>query len=359
MRAATPGMPTAPAAGPYGEDFEPLRIRPYVHLAAPVGAAADAPPPDAVPPEALSADALSAEQFGDPASTMPLFLPQGHDPGAGPGGPGGPGVPPGPLPPERTPPPEADPLNGPPTRPHAVPLTDPHADPHAALPPYDEHPDATSGFAPDAAPDVTPDVAPGPRRSRRRAPDPRHAGRRPSIVVLGVAAAVVAVIGTAAFAGGLFGGDEADRVMPDPSAPAWPSDQPEPPSTEASGSTLASPSATPSPSASSTPPAPRPSDGTGGSATDTGSTPTRAETRTKAPTAGTSLSRGDRGQGVTDLQHRLRELGLYDGPMHGRYDKNVEKAVAAYQARRGITADPRGVYGSTTRGSLEGETAGR
>ncbi|MCP9988248.1 peptidoglycan-binding protein [Streptomyces sudanensis] len=61
---------------------------------------------------------------------------------------------------------------------------------------------------------------------------------------------------------------------------------------------------------------------------------------------------------MLELQHRLREVGLYGGAMNGRYDKNVERAVARYQAHHGITADPPGVYGPATRQALEGETSG-
>ncbi|NKY15815.1 peptidoglycan-binding domain-containing protein [Streptomyces somaliensis] len=61
---------------------------------------------------------------------------------------------------------------------------------------------------------------------------------------------------------------------------------------------------------------------------------------------------------MLELQYRLRQLGMYGNAMDGRYDKGVERAVARYQERRGITADPSGVYGPTTRRALEAETFG-
>ncbi|WP_236240539.1 peptidoglycan-binding protein [Streptomyces sp. CC228A] len=80
----------------------------------------------------------------------------------------------------------------------------------------------------------------------------------------------------------------------------------------------------------------------------------------QTPTAeGPTLRLGDRGQEVSELKHRLRQAGAYDGPMHDRYDRDVERAVAAYQQREGVTGDPSGVYGPATRAALEGETAAR
>ncbi|WP_181018904.1 peptidoglycan-binding domain-containing protein, partial [Streptomyces fradiae] len=197
-------------------------------------------------------------------------------------------------------------------------------------------------------------------------------------------AAVVAVAGTVAFVGGLFDGDgTSDRVAPNPSAPPWPSPDgvtspsPDPsasvPPRTSEGPTAAPtspdgsasrPSAAPSPYATRTVrpstapaprteesaparPGPRPEDSRPGAGADTDD-----------GTDGATLSRGDRGEEVLGLQQRLRSIGFYDNAMNGRYDKNVERAVAAYQQRRGIGGDSPGVYGPETRRALEGETGG-
>ncbi|MEV7344240.1 peptidoglycan-binding domain-containing protein [Streptomyces sp. NPDC093544] len=73
--------------------------------------------------------------------------------------------------------------------------------------------------------------------------------------------------------------------------------------------------------------------------------------------AAQSLQRGDKGPEVTELQLRLRELALYIGEADGDYNGQVEDAVTRYQWARGITADELGVYGRTTRASLEAETS--
>lgn len=44
-----------------------------------------------------------------------------------------------------------------------------------------------------------------------------------------------------------------------------------------------------------------------------------------------SLDTGDRGALVLWAQSRLTELGHYDGPLDGRYDLAVSKAVRAFQ----------------------------
>ncbi|WP_222946976.1 peptidoglycan-binding domain-containing protein [Streptomyces sp. TRM49041] len=217
--------------------------------------------------------------------------------------------------------------------------------------------------ATDLAGPPPPDVTLGPRRSRRREDVRRPAAARRPGAVIGVAAAVVAVVGTAALASGLFDTDgSADRLAPDPNltAPPWPSatapptatttdapSQPPSPSSSPSSSAPASASASESREPAATTPAPP------------GQQPTRTFKSEPLTANGPTLTRGDRGQPVSDLQHRLRELGLYSGPMHGRYDKNVEQSVATYQADRSITGDPRGTYGTTTRASLESETVGR
>ncbi|WP_443077020.1 peptidoglycan-binding domain-containing protein [Streptomyces sp. SP18CS02] len=77
---------------------------------------------------------------------------------------------------------------------------------------------------------------------------------------------------------------------------------------------------------------------------------------TEVPTPHPVLRRGDRGGAVNDVQSRLSRIGLYDGPIDGRYNGPVSRAVGAFQDRYGITGDERGVYGPATRAALEART---
>lgn len=212
------------------------------------------------------------------------------------------------------------------------------------------------------------------------APDPVQPRRRRPFGALAVGAAVAAVVGTAAFAGGLFGGDDsrdealpeattsvpdtedepAASVAPSPSASAAPSRTP-----SASATPSASPSASASPtknqeptptataSASPTASAPATPDGGGGASS---APPAEAP---PAELAGPSLRPGDRGPEVAELQNRLMEVWLYSGPSDANYNDRVENAVAIYQSYKAIQGDPAGVYGPNTRRALEAETSGR
>lgn len=254
-------------------------------------------------------------------------------------------------------------------------------DPHLAHPPNGPRaPYAPLGGDADGDGAGEVDVTPGPRRSRRQ----QGGRKRPGVVVAAVAA-VVAVIGTAAFASGLFDGAEtSDRVAPDPdlSAPPWPSaDESGTPSPSTSTSASTSTGTTPGTATSASPEesaSPSAAEEPSPSVSGTSASPARPEAtevrvtasvrpRSEAPSptretgqvSGSTLSRGDEGEEVRELQLRLRQTGFYDDAMHGRYDKNVERAVARYQERRGITGDAPGVYGPATRAALEGETSGR
>ncbi|MCX4708491.1 peptidoglycan-binding protein [Streptomyces griseus] len=212
------------------------------------------------------------------------------------------------------------------------------------------------------------------------APDPVQPRRRRPFGALAVGAAVAAVVGTAAFAGGLFGGDDsrdealpeattsvpdtedepAASVAPSPSASAAPSRTP-----SASATPSASPSASAAPtrsqeptptataSASPTASAPATPDGGGGASS---APPAEAP---PAELAGPSLRPGDRGPEVAELQNRLMEVWLYSGPSDANYNDRVENAVAVYQSYKAIQGDPAGVYGPHTRRALEAETSGR
>ncbi|NEA38981.1 hypothetical protein G3I42_06795, partial [Streptomyces sp. SID11385] len=131
----------------------------------------------------------------------------------------------------------------------------------------------------------------------------------------------------------------------------------------------ASASSSPSASASGTTPSPGVSASVSpaASASEAGSPlPTRTEVR-KPPTAGPSeqrppegvtaavLRRGDSGPEVTELEARLRAVGIYPGREDGRFDRTLQYALTTYQVTRGAS-DEHGVYGADTRTKLEGET---
>ncbi|MFE7140948.1 peptidoglycan-binding protein [Streptomyces sp. NPDC057644] len=329
------------------EDFDPLRIRPYVTLTDHAGASSGTPEggqPGRRAGEVPGAEQHGADAPGAAATTMPLspFLGgDGSGVGTGTGTGAGAGV-------------------------------DPGAGTGAGS-------GAGVGTGAYAAPAGSGD------RDRRRtaaaspafAPDPVQPRRRRPFGAIAVGAAVAAVVGTAAFAGGLFGGDDsrdealpeattsvpdtedepAASVAPSPSASAAPSRTP-----SRSATPSASPSASTSPTKSSEP---TPTATTSASPTastspapDSGAPTSSVSAAPPAEFAGPSLRPGDRGPEVGELQNRLREVWLYSGPSDENYDERVENAVAIYQSYKAIQGDPMGVYGPNTRRALEAETSG-
>ncbi|MFE3592303.1 peptidoglycan-binding protein [Streptomyces niveus] len=213
------------------------------------------------------------------------------------------------------------------------------------------------------------------------AADPeRTGGRRRFARVALTAAAVVAVIGAASFAGGLFtgdgGGDEATSDLnsglptasarPDPSASSATSASapgPASPSTNVSGSAKGTGTGTASASASEPAEDGPSSPSTGPAAPRTPSAPASASDgprTTQGPEAGSgaTLRRGDSGAEVEELQRRLSEIWLYNDDYDGRFGERVEAAVRVYQSYKNIEGDPSGVYGPDTRRALEAETSG-
>ncbi|MFR0352328.1 peptidoglycan-binding domain-containing protein [Streptomyces sediminimaris] len=149
----------------------------------------------------------------------------------------------------------------------------------------------------------------------------------------------------------------ASAPSPENASPARPSP---PPSTTPAGSASPAPPASPSAPASasaapsaSPPPSPSGSGGrTSPAATGTpGPGPSGRQT-TSAPV----LALGSQGPEVTELELRLTQLGLYPRKPRGHYDRWVESAVSRYQWARGIHGDGQGVYGPQTRARLESET---
>ncbi|WP_191871108.1 peptidoglycan-binding domain-containing protein [Streptomyces filipinensis] len=136
-----------------------------------------------------------------------------------------------------------------------------------------------------------------------------------------------------------------------PTTPSYPPAVPRPPAPSPSASaSRPSPSATPSPSPSPSAPAQ-----TSRPAAPAASTTAPAAPRT-TPAVAPVLQRGDSGPEVTELQLRLRQLNLYDDRISGVFGAPVQDAVRTYQLARGIQGDTLGVYGPATRKSLEAET---
>ncbi|MFG2426830.1 peptidoglycan-binding protein [Streptomyces sp. NPDC048590] len=224
-----------------------------------------------------------------------------------------------------------------------------------------------------------PDTATAADETRRRSaaayagggPDPVRPRRRGPFAVLAVGVAVAAVVGTAAFASGMFEDeDQGGTALPEftTSAP----DASEEPAASVSPSAPASASASPSETAEASPsasptPSRSPSASPTASATASPSASVTAEPSTVSPSAappaqgltGATLRRGDRGAEVSELQRRLQEIWVYRGPESGTYSEQVEQSVAEYQRWVSLHGDPPGVYGPETRRALESQTTGQ
>lgn len=139
-----------------------------------------------------------------------------------------------------------------------------------------------------------------------------------------------------------------DAIVPTAGGPATAtsSASPSPSSSSASASATASPSAPVSPSA---PPAPVPP--------PTRAAGTVAATPKAPPAAPQGVLReGDRGPAVVELQQRLNQIMDPDLSVNGVYDSRVRQYVAFYQSHFGISGDQGGVYGPDTRRHLESRT---
>lgn len=362
------------------EDFDPLRVRPYVMLS-------DDMAPEADDERFPHHGRPHGHPVEDANATMPLRLgPTG--PVGGPTAPDVPGQPGGPGQPGRHPGRPADQgliddpeeiggsgwtgrsgwAGGPP--PQTV--TDPVVDATVVMPPaYAPAP----GHASADAPGATSSSTSGATSVGRSADVSDRPGRRGPLAALAVGAAALAVVGTAVFASGLFESSDdrpADREL---ALPDLPLSTPEvsaaaeesasaPAPTPSAGRASATPSASssagtrPSPSASATGVPPDAPDVPSPSAT----APRASRPASAAPPAslaGSTLRPGDRGPAVAELQRRLEEVWLFDGQDDGDYTAKVEHAVSVYQSYKFIQGDPRGTYGPHTRRALEAETSGR
>ncbi|MEU3885759.1 peptidoglycan-binding protein [Streptomyces sp. NPDC029041] len=354
---------TAEAAA--AEDFDPLRIRPYVEIDS------TTPTPPAVSPGDAGADTPDSTDAHGTAT------PAG-------------GAAPPPSPTDATMP----------MRPETPDSTDAHgtATPAGGAAPPPSPTDATMPMRP-VAPDATAvlpaaTVSMGPTPPAPAAAEPsvtdlrlfegtaradsgaRRPGRRRTLL-LAAAGACVAVVAAAGYASGLFSYESPSRdtALPDgirasvPDAPSSsaasappagdaPAAPPAPAAPRPSPARSGSPSASPSPSAPSA--SASPSQSPSPSASQPSAAATGAEQASpdnaRQQAGPTVLRLGDRGPEVTELQLRLRQLYLYDDDSDGTFDDRLQEAVRTYQWSRGIQSDDLGVYDRETRAKLESET---
>ncbi|MBD9727797.1 peptidoglycan-binding domain-containing protein [Streptomyces caniscabiei] len=331
-RASEALLETRTAEAAAAEDFDPLRIRPYVELGDDHDAAG--PHPDRTPTTAMPMTTATAAM---PVATGTTTAATGT---TAPGGPN----------------PWRSPVAGPTT---------------SAAP--------TTPFPSPSSPSSVPSA--GRSRGRRR--------RRTGLMVALAGTAAAGVMAAAGFASGLFSYEapERDRALPDDLRASVPDTSPDgeaspvkpsgeggggggaPAPAPSSGGGAGSPSPTkesspsPSPSKPSGSPSPSVSPSPGRSApsagASTGSSAAGAneadDSRLVVPK---TLRVGDDDPEVTELQLRLRQLGIYTGDIDQNFDDQVEQAVIVYQNTRGITKDKEepGVYGLVTRQRLETET---
>lgn len=118
-----------------------------------------------------------------------------------------------------------------------------------------------------------------------------------------------------------------------------------------------SPSASASPSRSAA--SPTPSLSAAPTATPTASTATddaASNSDAAREAAPPVLRRGSEGPEVVELELRLTQAGLYTRKASGQYNEGVEDAVSRYQSTRGMQVPEYGVYDLATRQRLESET---
>ncbi|MER7482356.1 peptidoglycan-binding protein [Streptomyces sp. NPDC126510] len=379
---------TAQAAA--AEDFDPLRIRPYVEIDPATRTTPVVPPGDAAE-DTTSAPHTDGGSGPRPAEASPA---QGRGPTAEGAAPRHAGTGTAPTSPHTATGVTASPEHGEPEPAGSAATAPSPAGVTMPLRPVD--PDATAvlpaatvsmGPTPPAPAPTEPSVTDlrlfdGVGRAERGAADrggsgARRSGRRRRTLLLATAGACAAVVAAAGYASGLFSYESPSRdtalpdgirasvpdapsssaasTLPEGSAPAAP---PAPAAPRPSPSRTGSPSASPSPSAPSA--SASPSQSPSPSASQPSATATGAEqappdnSRQKA--GPTVLRLGDSGPEVTELQFRLRQLYLYDDDTDGAYDDRLQEAVRTYQWSRGIQTDDLGVYDRETRAKLESET---
>ncbi|MFF3633879.1 peptidoglycan-binding protein [Streptomyces sp. NPDC002250] len=362
---------TAEAAA--AEDFDPLRIRPYVEMGDPDGAGAPGPAgqgssPNERTPAGLGGEASAGDSAvpadgggaGDavrtsgPAEQRPS--PDGRTPAERQSSPDGrtPAEPDGDAvrvsaPAEQRPSPDGRTPAERQSSPNGRTPAEPDGDAVRVGAP------AARGAVPDGSGarrlpppgDFGAQPFPGPAGSAGRT-----RRRRTALLCIAGAGVVAAAVG---LAGGLFSYQEPTR---DRSAPQVRESVPEEAPTSP-GSAFSSEPASPSAARL---PAPAPS--APGTATPSASRGASRPAPSGTASAGSPgptatalvLRRGDQGLEVIDLQTRLSALNLYPDHIDGVYTRPVEDAVRTYQLARGISGDTPGVYGTATRAKLESET---
>ncbi|MFF8943399.1 peptidoglycan-binding protein [Streptomyces sp. NPDC014864] len=395
QRAADALRDTRTAEAAAAEDFDPLRIRPYVDIgtsgeggsAAPDAARSGNGAPDG---GSGAGDSAPGAESGPPVldddTTRPLPAVEAAMPpraaSAGRATPL-PARPPTPLVAPTADPGASDlslfdPVDagsaGPPRHPQdTTHPTGPVGPPGAASPPGTVRPPGTAGpMDTTDAPDRT--RSPGTPGPPATGDEPRRTRRTRRTALLAAAGAVAAVVAGAGLASGLLAYEKPVRDGAAPREVRVRVPDVPPATTASSGPTTVAPPAppaparprpsadlspSPSPSASASDASPSPSrSGAGSGARTAGPTQTAATVRaTTTVQPAPVLRRGDQGPEVTELQLRLAQLGLYTGPADGRFGRQVEDSVRTYQWARGIRTDEAGVYGPATRASLEAETS--
>ncbi|MBP0461932.1 peptidoglycan-binding domain-containing protein, partial [Streptomyces montanisoli] len=192
------------------------------------------------------------------------------------------------------------------------------------------------------------------------APDRADAGRgarRPmKAVALGVTAA--AVLGTAAFASGMFSGGGSGEALADATHAGLP-DTTLPDAATAAPAQPSGHSALSGTSSRTSATAKNIAAGHSASSSAQHGADSAAGGRTARTDAGNSLAYGDSGSRVAALQRRLAEMYLYHGAQDGEYGRSVAASVRIYQMYRHVKGDQPGVYGPNTRRALESEQTPR
>ena len=370
-RAADALLETRSAEAAAAEDFDPLRIRPYVDLGTGTGtsgAEGSGGQDDREPPHSAGPGAMESPHSTGPGDTASPYSTSTGSGDVEP--PGGADVPADHLamfPPEDSGPPA--PSGATPEPPTDTALTARSAPRHNALaiafprlrPPLRRLRDPAAGLRPrlprPAPADLSDEPAEGGSRRRRFA-----------LVGAGATAAVMAAAG---FASGLFSYESPSRdsAAPDDiraSVPDTAVDEPSPSadtesptqSPSASPAPSSSPSSTPSPTQSPTTATPSsPATTTRAPATSAPATSPRPPSAPPEKAGPMTLRRGDRGPEVTELQQRLQQIALYAETPDGDYDNQTETAVRNYQVTRGINNETPGEYDEQTRTRLETETS--
>ncbi|MFJ8080886.1 peptidoglycan-binding domain-containing protein [Streptomyces sp. NPDC096205] len=407
LRAAEALLEARTAEAAAAEDFDPLRIRPYVDLdgtEAGAGPALTGPYGD-TDAAGAGADPAQARPYGDhdatragtgPAQPRPYGEPDAAEGGTGPAQTGPYGdrgaTRAGTGPAQPRPYGDTDRAGAEVGPAHPLSHTDAEADPAQpdneptqALPAVQAEAATAALPTPLAPPAVPPSehdlrlfetvaVEPGPAGGGRGV---SRRGRRGRTVLLAAGGAVVAVVAAAGLASGVFSYDTPSRDTALPSdvreaapevrtseaadpAPATsrtaasPTTASPSPSASESASESPSESASPSPSESSASPTPTPS----ATASPTPTATTASAEPVESEDGGAVLRRGDSGREVAELQDRLRQLYLYNGEINGNFTPPVEDALRNYQWARGLQDESElGVYDQPTRAMLESETS--